>query len=88
MKFLADILKLFVPSKTGEMVFDLDRGDYSHHVFDELEVPPWLTGTTQSILLDDLPNITLDTLDAPAAKSDNRLKAASPADGPEGGQTA
>ena len=87
-KFWPDILKLLIPSKTGKMELDLDRGDSLHHVFDDLGVLPWLTGTTQSILLDDLPNTTLDTLDALAASTDNRLRPASPADVPEGSQTA
>ena len=69
------------------MEYDRDDGDSLHYVFDHLELPPWLTGTSKHILPDDLPNMSLKTLDAIVVDNDHCIEAANPAEDPEGKPT-
>ena len=66
------------------MEYDLDHRDSLHQVFDHLELPPWLTGTSKQILPEDLPNMSLNTMDALVSDNANSLKAADPAEDAEG----
>ena len=64
-----------------DMDFDINPDDSLYHVFDTLEVPPWLTGTSQQLLSEDLPDTPVTALDTLAEEIEHLPD---PAGGPEG----